>query len=156
MREKRFPNQEGVSLIETLVALLILSFVTISTLAMFSQGMRLNAAGANYAAITSIAKDKVEELLSLDYEHADLNANVERVEKRYEPLVEITWRVAEHAIVLGATEPANVFAGGNMISTAPGAGNTKFISVTVSSETDYAFGRRTVSVQGIKIDNDDD
>ena len=76
MGKTRVRSEQGVSLIETLVALLILSFVTISTLAMFSQGMRLNAAGVDYSAITNIAKDKSEELLSMGYDNPALDPNL--------------------------------------------------------------------------------
>ena len=70
-REER-PRFILVSISSDILALLILSFVTISTLAMFSQGMRLNAAGVDYSAITNVAKDKSEELLSLGYDAPDL------------------------------------------------------------------------------------
>jgi len=148
-------HEEGVSLIETLIALLILSFVSISTLAMFSQGMRLNKAGADYSSITNIAKDKLEEMLSLPYSHADLAQASTPVEDPNPPSPQfrITWRVAEHEIIEGSTEPADVFSGDVMTSTAsaPNAGNLKVIAVTVIALGDYAAGRRTVTVQGMMI-----
>lgn len=145
-------GERGVSLIETLVALLILSFVAVSTLAMFSQGMRLNAAGADYTAITNIAKDKSEELMSLAYDNPSLLAGATFTEERERPPVTITWRVAEHFIAQDSDDPNTVFGASPMASTAAGSGNLKVISVTVNSEGLYAIGRRTVTVQAMLID----
>lgn len=157
MGKTRVRSEQGVSLIETLVALLILSFVSISTLAMFSQGMRLNAAGVDYSLITNLAKDKAEELLSLGYDAPDLAPDVERSETLYDERIEITWRVAEHQFMQGLNNPTDVFKGANMTSDAAvmaaGTGNVKVISVTVSSTADYAIGRRTVTVQGMMVKN---
>jgi len=128
------------------VALLILSFVSISTLAMFSQGMRLNKAGSDYASITNVAKGKCEELLSLMYADADLAPDVQHSETITQPdLMEIDWRVAEHNVVKGSVP------GGSMTSTASGTGNLKVIAVTVTSGRQFAAGRRTVTVQGFKV-----
>jgi Tfp pilus assembly protein PilV len=153
MAQKQGRSEAGVSLVETLVALLILSFVSVSTLAMFSQGMRLNRAGSDYTSITNIAKDKIEELLSLPYVNADLTPDTVMTETISKPdLMTITWRVAEHSVVKGATNISAVFAGGEMTSTAvAGNGNVKVIAVTVASNQEFAVGRRHVTLQGIKI-----
>ncbi len=143
--------ERGVSLVETLVALLILSFVAVSTLAMFGQGMRLNASGADYTAITNVAKDKSEELLNLNYANAILAPDQTFTEIRNQPQVTITWRVAEHSLVQGTIDPATVFGASPMVSTSAGSGNLKVVSVTVNSQGTYAFGQRTVTVQSIKI-----
>ena len=104
MKHDRTRSEAGVSLVETLVALLILSFVSVSTLAMFSQGMRLNKAGSDYTSITNVAKDKIESLLSLPYAAADLTPDVTRTEALYEPdQMTITWRVAEHSVDANST-----------------------------------------------------
>jgi len=152
-REKQSRFEAGVSLVETLVALLILSFVSVSTLAMFSQGMRLNKTGSDYTSITNVAKDKMEGLLSLPYAAADLTADAAHTESIYEPdQMTITWRLAEHNVVQGSTNISEVFAGGSMVSTvAAGAGNVKVLAVTVTSGRQFAAGRRTVTVQGIRI-----
>ena len=137
--------ERGVSLVETLVALLILSFVAVSTLAMFGQGMRLNASGADYTAITNVAKDKSEELLNLNYANAILAPDQTFTEISNQP------RVAEHSLVQGTIDPATVFGASPMVSTSAGSGNLKVVSVTVNSQGTYAFGQRTVTVQSIKI-----
>ncbi len=145
-------TEMGVSLIETLIALLILSFVSVSTLAMFSQGMRLNRAGSDYTSITNVAKDKTEELLSLPYDNANLTPDTVMTEAVSEPdRMTITWRVAEHSVVQNATDIATVFAGGAMTSTATGSGNVKVIAVTVKSDQEFAVGRRSVTLQGMRI-----
>jgi Tfp pilus assembly protein PilV len=148
-------GEHGVSLVETMIALLILSFVAVSTLAMFTQGMRLNASGADYTAITNIAKSKSEELLNLQFFHPSLEPDQSppMSEKLTAPLVTITWRVAEHRIVQGSTDPSIVFSGSPMVSTtAAGSGNLKVIAVTVSSDGKHALGQRTVTVQSMMID----
>ena len=76
-------REAGVTLVETLVAVLILSFVAVSTLAMFSQGMALNASGVDYNAITNIAKDKSEELLGKPYLDPELLPDVNHTEPFY-------------------------------------------------------------------------
>jgi len=154
MFQKQRRSEAGVSLVETLIALLILSFVSISTLAMFSQGMRLNKAGSDYTSITNVAKDKIEELLSLTYDNVDLTPDTSTSVTIHEPdLMTITWRVAEHNVAQGTTDISAVFAGGSMTSTtAAGLGNVKVVAVTVSSGREFAIGRRTVTLQGMMVD----
>ncbi len=143
-------SQRGVTLIETLAALLILSFVVVSTLGLFSHGMKLNATGADYTVLVNLAKDKVESLLSLDYEHADLTPEVAHAEVLTSLEVSISWEVAEHRVDQDADDTGPAFGTDPLTSTAAGNGNLKVILVKLVSNTQYGLGRRTMTVQAIK------
>jgi prepilin-type N-terminal cleavage/methylation domain-containing protein len=58
-------EQRGMSLVEVLLALAILAFVLLSVAALFSEAISLNATGMDYTAVNSLARDRLEELLSM-------------------------------------------------------------------------------------------
>jgi Tfp pilus assembly protein PilV len=149
----RRASERGVTLVETLAAMVILSFVAISVLGMFSHGMQLNATGVDYNILTNAAKDKSEELLALDYNHIDLtpDASPAASETVGNPPMEITWSVAEHHINEAADNPTAAFGANPLTSTAAGTGNTKIITITVRSLAAFGMGRRNITLQAIKV-----
>ena len=152
MEVLRTRREAGVTLVETLIALLILALVSISILTMFSQSMQLNITGADYTTITNIAKDKLEELLTMPYINADLDQGAHS-ETLAEPRVNIAWAVGEHMIQQGAVNPDTIMGTDPLTSTVAVAnsGNLKFVRVTVVARTEAGIGRRDVTVQSIKV-----
>jgi prepilin-type N-terminal cleavage/methylation domain-containing protein len=152
IREPSPEAERGVTLVETLVALLILSLVALSVLQIFSQGVQLNVTGANYTAITNVVKDKSEELLAMDFNHVDLTPDTTRSETLVDPPLAVTWRVGEHQLVQGSDDPTTAFGVDPLVSTAvPGFGNVKVIAVTVASQSSVGLGgNRDVTVLAIK------
>jgi type II secretory pathway component PulJ len=144
-------GERGVTLVETLAAMMILSFVAIAILGMFTQGMKLNATGVDYNALTNAAKDKSEELLALDYHHASLTAGATNTEVVGFPAMEITWQIAEHHLNEANDDPNEAFQGDPLVSSAAGTGNLKIISITVASQAPFGVGRRNITLQAIKV-----
>jgi Tfp pilus assembly protein FimT len=150
---RRRCREQGVTLVETLAAMVILSFVAISVLGMFSHGMRLNATGVDYNILTNTAKDKSEQLLALAYNHTELTPDATHAENVLigDSLMEITWTVAEHHINEAADNPTAAFGTDPMTSSAAGIGNTKIITLTVRSRAAFGMGRRNITLQAIKV-----
>ena len=140
-------DDRGFSLIETLVSLLILAFVSISVLAMFAQGAELNATGRDHQTLNNMARDQLEELMSLPFAHADLVANQTHVES---PAVRQgivrSWRVEEYSLNETNFTPQLAFA--NPVTA--GSGNIKIITVTVEATGAFGFGDRSITVQAVK------
>jgi prepilin-type N-terminal cleavage/methylation domain-containing protein len=65
-------NEHGFSLLELLVALLILSIVALGIAGLFSHAQITNASGFDYAKLASEARDTVESLQSLPFNDAML------------------------------------------------------------------------------------
>jgi hypothetical protein len=142
--------ERGITLVETLAALLILGIVAVAILTMFTHSMQLNATGADYTALTNEAKDKSEELLTLAYNHADLAPGVVHTETIADPPLQITWRVAEHHINQDHDDPTQAWGLDPNTSTAAGTGNIKVVAVTVASSSLVRLGRRDITVQALK------
>jgi len=145
--------ERGITLVETLAAVLILSLVAISVLSMFSQGMALNISGADYTMLTNEARHKAEELMALAYADLALAPDMDHSVVVTQPYdFTVTWRVIEHRIVQGNEDPATILAASPNASTAPGTGNIKVIRVTVVSGAVAGVGQqRNVTVQTIKL-----
>lgn len=156
---RRWSRQRGVSLVETLVALLILSFVALSILAMFSHGVELNASGADYTTLTNLAKDKLEELVGLPFVRDPANPTDANdplsvgthTQARDDLGMSLTWVIQEYAIQQGAETWQAAFAAGPITPQPNDQRNAlKLITVTVASQKNNLLGRRNVTVQGIR------
>ena len=152
---------EGFTLIEALVAVLILGLIALSVLGLFSSSTQLNASGIDYTTLTNVAKDQLERLVGMPYfDPADpLNTGyplAPGVHSRDVPEVflRVTWRVTEHSVIAGATDPATIF-GADPVNTSTvtqmNEGNVKFLTVTVTSTRTQLLGKREVTVQGVKL-----
>jgi len=133
-------EEEGFTLVEVLVALLIFAFVALGITGMFLYSVTVNASGFDYAVVASEGRRALEALQGLPYEHAALNATAAPVDietrlpgydvqKYYQILYTVTeYQMDDIGDVTGVWTPL-----------APGtAGNVKRISLTV--EVDYPTG----------------
>lgn len=65
-------DQNGFSLIEVLIAMLILAIGSLAITAMQASAIRGNSLGRDYTEATVVGMDQMEYLLTLPYTHADL------------------------------------------------------------------------------------
>ncbi|HEV8628759.1 MAG TPA: type II secretion system protein [Thermoanaerobaculia bacterium] len=66
-RRARWHRAAGMSLVEVLVSLLIISTIAVGILPLFSRSMRQNREGGNYTELTNVARSALEEYLQLDF-----------------------------------------------------------------------------------------
>lgn len=55
-------GESGYSLVELLVAILIVAFVVLGVLSAFGQGVKFNSSSRDYTAVSNLAKSHLEEL----------------------------------------------------------------------------------------------
>lgn len=67
-----FPGQKGFTLIEVLVALMVLTFGLLAVAAMQARSVRGNAQAVQMTKAVACAEDAMEKLLKRPYHHADL------------------------------------------------------------------------------------
>ncbi|MGD8372748.1 MAG: prepilin-type N-terminal cleavage/methylation domain-containing protein, partial [Syntrophobacterales bacterium] len=65
-------GESGFTLIEILIAIAILAFGLLAVATMQVTGIRTNARANSMSQGLTLAQDKVEELISLSYDHSDL------------------------------------------------------------------------------------
>lgn len=156
MRARR---EKGMSLIEVLVALAILSLVMLSVIGLFTQSMVLTTSGMDYTMVNNLARDRLEDLIGEPFSSADLTVT-DQAGTAYATSdlpatategFERTYFVRELRLAkdnLSGT-PAE------QLSTpvAPGNGNLKEIIVTVRSNwSTLRMGRREIQVRALKVD----
>jgi len=66
-------NQNGFTLIEVLIAIVILSIGLLGIAQMQLTGIQGNESASDFSEATAFGQDKMEELINLPYTHADLN-----------------------------------------------------------------------------------
>ncbi len=152
-------RQKGISLVETLVALGILSLVSLAILGMFSRGIRLNASGADYTTLTNVAKDTFEELVGLPFVRNPANPtdpndplSVGTHSRVLNDLhMNVTWTIQEYQITQGQDTWQKAFAAGPITPAPNDQRNVlKLITVTVASQRSGLFGQRDVTIQGLR------
>jgi len=147
--------ETGVTLPETLVALLILSFATLSILSLFSFSTKLNSAALDYTSLTTCARDKMEELLDLSW-HTDpktgktlmdpaLSSRGRHQEIRTREHIRILWRIQDFTLDVSQSTPP-----GHPASH-PEAANLKRIIVTTISTSKAGIGRRDTTFTSYRI-----
>jgi len=147
---QRLRNQDGFSLIEVLVALVILAIVALGVAGMFSHAMVVNASGYDYAQLASQARFVLEELRARPFTDTTLAPttattwiplNATYSNRRFTA----TYSVVEFSISnwtdLGGTWPP---------PTVVGNGNVKRITVRVRSTSQNLQGRRELVVSALK------
>jgi prepilin-type N-terminal cleavage/methylation domain-containing protein len=72
MKVKAMKSQSGFSILELLIALSILTVGLLGVASMQVSGIRGNYFSANTTTALTLAEEKMEELLALDYTHGDL------------------------------------------------------------------------------------
>ncbi len=144
-------REAGITLPETLVALLILAVVAVSVLSMFAYAMELNVTGMDYATLTNRARDKSEELLASPW-YDDLSGTVvlaptlvpgAHSEAQPQSRLNVTWRVTDRVINQASPNPP-----GDLEATNP---NIKEIDITAVATSASGVGRRDVTLSVLKV-----
>jgi prepilin-type N-terminal cleavage/methylation domain-containing protein len=150
MRLPRIATDErGFSLLELLVALLILAFVALGIASLFSHAQLTNASGYDYAVLASEARRSLEDLLATPFNDAALvdTAGTPRQLTTARRGFDIRYTVQDFQVLTW-----------NQLTNPPwptpataAEANLKQITLRVSSTTRILTGRREFVVSAIKI-----
>lgn len=134
---KRAQSAEaGVSLPETLVALLILLMATVGVFSLVPLSMNLISTGRDYGLLTNRVRDVAEDLLASHWDDPRLSLGAHR-EGVGHSRIEVTWTVGDRLIdQMSPTPPGR---------TGP-AGNLKVITITAVARGGTGVGRRDLSL----------
>jgi type IV pilus assembly protein PilV len=72
-RDVPLRNEHGFSLMEVMVSMVVLSFGLISLAGMQVVAIQVNSSANKLTSATTLVQDKIEELMSLPFAHADLS-----------------------------------------------------------------------------------
>lgn len=140
-------NSEGFTLIEILVALVILSFVALGIAGLFTHAVKTNASGHDYALLATEARFALESLQALPFTHDDLAAaGNPHTMPPVNPNFTITYTVDDYLI--DSWQEASA---GNWAAVSATDANLKRISMTVASTNQVLDGRRVFTVSSLKI-----
>ena len=141
-------RQQGFTLIEILVSLVILSFVALGIAGLFSHSMLVNASGHDYAVLASEARFALEALQSRAWTDAALVATdgTPRTWVPNNPNFTINYTVDDYYIE-NWTEAAGTWQAPAGIEQA----NLKRITMTVASTNQVLRGQRIFTVTSLKI-----
>jgi len=133
---RALPAEAGVSLPETLVALLLLMMGTVGVLSLVPFSMNLTSTGRDYSLLTNRARDIAENLMSSHWHDPRLSPGV-HADGVGQGHIEATWNVRERLVDQSTPIP-------------PGregpAGNLKVISITVVARGGTGVGRRDLTI----------
>jgi len=141
-------RQQGFTLIEILVSLVILSFVALGIAGLFSHSMIVNASGHDYAVLASEARFALEALQGMPWTDAALVATVgtPRSWTPNSPNFTIVYTVDDY-YVENWIDAAGTWSAPAGLEVA----NLKRISMTVSSTNQVLRGQRVFTVTSLKI-----
>jgi prepilin-type N-terminal cleavage/methylation domain-containing protein len=141
-------RQQGFTLVEILVALMILSFVALGIAGLFSHSMIVNASGHDYAVLASEARFALESLQGRPFMDAALAATS----------TPRTWAPVNRNFTINYTVDdffvqnwAEVASGAWPAATAANPANLKRITMTVASTNEILIGQRVLTVSTLKI-----
>ena len=141
-------SQQGFTLIEMLVAIMILSFVALGIAGLFSHAVINNASGYDYAQLATEARFAMEQLQGMPFD----NDKVEKTTGTPHTLASategfvITYTVQDYAVVDWGS--LNSGAWPEAVGT---EANVKRITMTVASTNQVLEGRRLFTFSAIKI-----
>jgi prepilin-type N-terminal cleavage/methylation domain-containing protein len=145
--------QSGFTLVEILVAIVILSFVALGIAGLFSHSIKVNASGYDYALLATEARLALESLQALPFD--DPSDNNDPLDASTSPK---TWTPANPNFQIRYTVEdyyidnwANVSAGNWQEPTGSLNANLKRITLTVESTNPVLGGRRMFTVTSLKI-----
>ena len=150
MRPDRISKgQQGFSLIELLVALLILAFVALGIAGLFSYAQITNASGYDYALLASEARRTLETLQATPFIDPALAATggTARQWVAARKGFDVQYTVQDFEVHTWADMAANP----PPVPTDPADANVKQITVRVSSTTTFLHGRREFVSTALKI-----
>ena len=141
-------RRQGFTLVEILVALMILSFVALGIAGLFSHSMIVNASGHDYAVLASEARFALESLQARPFVDAALAATS----------TPRTWAPVNRNFTINYTVDdffvqnwAEVASGAWPVATAANPANLKRITMTVASTNEILMGQRVLTVSTLKI-----
>lgn len=141
-------SQQGFTLVEILVSLVILSFVALGIAGLFSHAMIVNASGHDYAVLASEARFALESAQALAWNDAALVATsgVPRSWTPNSPNFTINYTVDDYYIE-NWTEASGAWSApaGSEVA------NLKRITMTVASTNQVLRGQRIFTVTSLKI-----
>lgn len=141
-------NSAGFTLIEILVALVILSFVALGIAGLFTHAVKTNASGHDYALLATEARFALETLQALPFDHADLTmAGSPHTMAPVNPDFTITYTIVDYDV----NNWQEASAGSWTQAATPGDANIKRITMTVASTNQILEGRRVFTVSSLKI-----
>ena len=167
MSERRHSRAAGMSLIEVLVAVLIMVAIALGVLPLFTRSIRQNREGANYMNLTNVARSTLESYMQLGFDDPRLAVPVgENALERHEYWDEgdSTWKPMADAETLPAgknvrwqrTIEVQQFSAGDFVDNGQldnpldGGFSPEFVQLKVVRvfvrprwRADFAFGRPT-------------
>jgi prepilin-type N-terminal cleavage/methylation domain-containing protein len=142
-------DERGFSLLELLVALLILAFVALGIASLFSHAQLTNASGYDYAVLSSEARRALEDLLATPFNDAALvdTAGTPRQLTTARRGFDVQYTVQDFQVLTWnqITNPPWP------VPATPAEANLKQVTLRVSSTTRFLTGRREFVVSAIKI-----
>jgi prepilin-type N-terminal cleavage/methylation domain-containing protein len=76
MRNTRRRGERGLTLVELLIALALLSFILLGIAPLFLSSVKANYSGNEYTSIHNIARDRLEQLMALPFNAPQLDAGI--------------------------------------------------------------------------------
>lgn len=152
MIRRRLREEDGFTLVEVLVALVILAIVALGIAGMFSHAMVVNASGYDYARLSSQARFVLEELRARPFGDVTLVATANATwvpqddsysNRNFTAVYAVDEYIINNWTDLGsATWPPAAVAG---------TGNVKRITVRVRSTAQNLKGQRELVVSALKV-----
>ena len=142
-------DERGFSLLELLVALLILAFVALGIASLFSHAQLTNASGYDYAVLSSEARRALEDLLATPFTDAALvdTAGTPRQLTTARRGFDVRYTVQDFQVLTWNQLTSPPWP----VPATPAEANLKQITLRVSSTTRFLTGRREFVVSALKI-----
>ena len=145
-------RDEGFTLVEILIMMVILSFVALGIAGLFSHAMLTNASGHDYALLASEARFALEELQARPFDDAVLTQTAPGDTLSWAPVnPNFVIEYTVHDYYVDNWEEANDGSQGWTDPTGAEVANLKRISMTVRSTNEILRGRRVLTVTSLKI-----
>jgi Tfp pilus assembly protein PilV len=149
--QRNHARNEGFTLVEILLMMVILSFVALGIAGLFSHAMVVNASGHDYAVLASEARFALEALQARPFTDAALQ-DTGGTPRSWTPINQnfvVTYTVEDYVVQnwtdAGTGSAAWTLAAGGDVP------NLKRVSMTVRSTNPVLRGRRVLTVTSLKI-----